>query len=335
MDIEWVKLILQAIGVMIWPVTVIIILIIFRKQISERLSALKKGELPGGVKFELGELKESVEQSSELAKRSIPSAMPSPADELVRTGDPLLAVANTRLEIEREIVRLAQVSFGPKEARKWGITRLIARLYEEKILSKETRDRLFDYTRITNQIIHTSGVSADDIVRSLSIGASLLAHIRYLYSVEWLIRDFDANLLWQCRKEEGRNKKYYFWSAIAATLSDFDYSYEAFCEAANKFNKKEEKRAIESHRRPREIYIPTLQEFLEILEFRREELQRILQGKWWDGYEWDKLREWHWPEEWGRIGWSGPIVRSRNEAEEELLRTDTAIERYSQQAMKI
>jgi len=335
MDIEWAQLTLQAIGVMIWPVIVIIILIIFRRPISERISAVKKAELPGGLKFELGELKESVEQSPELAKRSIPSAIPSPADELVRIGDPLLAVANTRSEIEREIVRLVQVSFGSEEARKWGITRLIARLYEEKILSKETQDKLFDYTRITNQIIHASGVSSDDIVRSLSIGASLLAHIRYLYSVEWLIRDFDANSLWQWREEEGRDRKYHFWSAIAATLPEFNYSYEVFCEAAVKFNKKEERRAIESNRPPRKIYIPTSPEFLEILQFRRGELQGILQGRWWDAYEWDKLREWHWPEEWGRIGWSGPIVRSRNEAEEELLRTDTAIERYSQQAMKI
>jgi len=106
--LEWLNFILQVIEVVIWPITVLIILLTFKRQISNWLSTVKKAEFPGGLKFEIGELKESVEKSSEITDRSIHESIVSQSDELLRTGDPLLAVANTRLEIERQVVKLAQ-----------------------------------------------------------------------------------------------------------------------------------------------------------------------------------------------------------------------------------
>ena len=327
---ELTKLIIEAIGIFIWPVTIIVILFTFRRQILGMLPDISEAELPGGLKLKLRRLQKEVEESSEISGRSIDLAGPVPRSELVRIGDPLLAVANIRLETEREMIRLARILVGHQEAKKMDIVRLISRLHERQILSKETHDQLLEYTRITNQIVHASRVNADDIVKSLSIGASLSAHIRYLYIIEYLLEDFDGHGLWHFRGITD-NIKFHFWSAIAAMLPEFDYSYEAFCEAATKFNKKEESRAIERDRQPRTIDIPTLPEFLEILEFRRSELERILEEGWWAS---DKREsEWHWPAKWGKISWTGPIIRgrSRNEAEEELFRTNTAIERYRAQ----
>jgi len=332
MLMEWAKLAAQVLQTLVWPVTLLFVVLKFRRQISERLRAVTKAEFPGGLKFELGELKQSVEQSTELTSRTVPAPLPSPADDLARIGDPHLAVASIRLEIERVLVRLAQLSLGLEEARKLGTLPLLSRLREQGVVPKETEDRLLDYVRVTNQVYDAPDVSAIDLVRSLSVGASLLSHIRYLLAVEWLVRDFDGHLLWQRHAHEGSNHEYYLWSAIAATLPEFDYSYEAFCEAATRFNRQEAGRAEASSRDARQIHVLALAEFVEILEFRRRELQRILHGKWWDSTEWTTLREWQWPEEWGQIGWTGPVVReSRNEAEIELLRTDAAIERYSRQ----
>jgi hypothetical protein len=327
-EIEWAKVIVQAVQVLIWPVTVLIILLMFKRQISGRLASVTKAELPGGLKFELGELKDAVEKSPELAKRSIsPSMLPSDK-EPIRIDDPLLAVINVRLEIEREVVRLAQVSLGSNRAVRFDISLLISQLSEKQVLSKGTRDKLLEYTRITNKILHTSGISADDIVKSLSIGASLLSHLRYVRAVEQLLRDFDGSLQWHWREADRTNRKYHFWSAIADSLPEFDYSYEAFREAAVKFN------TLKAGSKYGEVYIPPMQEFLKILEFRRGELERILQGRWWNGDEWEKLQRWQWPQEWGEITWNAPIVHSANEAEVELLRTDRAIEQYSQQELQ-
>jgi len=69
-EIEGAKIILQAVQILIWPVTVLIILLMFRRQISGRLSSFIKAELPGGLKFELSELKDAVDKSPELSKRS-------------------------------------------------------------------------------------------------------------------------------------------------------------------------------------------------------------------------------------------------------------------------
>ncbi len=51
-EIEGAKIILQAVQILIWPVTVLVILLMFRRQISGRLSSFTKAELPGGLKFE-------------------------------------------------------------------------------------------------------------------------------------------------------------------------------------------------------------------------------------------------------------------------------------------
>jgi hypothetical protein len=326
-EIEWAKIILQAVQALVWPITVLVILLMFKRQISGRLSSLTKAELPGGLKFELSELKDAVDKSPELTKRSIPASLLSPSAEPSRADDPLLAVISTRLEVEREIVRLAQISLGHRKAGKFDIPLLVSQLSEKQVLSKETLNKLFEYIRVTNKIIHSAGIGVDDIGKSLSIGTSLLAHIRYVRGVEQLLRDFDGNLLWHWREKDGSNRKFHFWSAIADSLPEYDYSYEAFQEAAAKFN------GQRANDKFVEIYIPPSHEFIKVLEFRRGELERILQGKWWDGYEWENLKEWQWPQEWGKITWTGPIVESANEAEVELFRTERAIERYSQQVL--
>jgi len=314
---EWAKLAVEAIRALAWPVTLVIILVVFRRPILDRLSHITKAKFPGGFEFELGELGSRVEKVFIEANRHSLGSGPS-----------MLAVANTRLAIEMEIVKLAQLSGGSKEATHQKIIQLIAQLEEEGVLSGQLANGLRQYIGITNRVVHTSTTSGEDVIKVLSIGTSLLAPLRYLSRVQYLLNDFDGLLLWDMHRLEQEGNKYRLWSAIAASVPNFDYSYEAFREAAAKFNEKEDERARGANRKPTKIEIPRVSEFLEILEFRRSELLRVLQGEWWEETKWRKLREWRWPEKWGHIGWNQPIVDSWNEAQEELLRPEAAIERY-------
>jgi hypothetical protein len=319
---EWAKLGVEAIKALAWPLTLIAILILFKRPILARLPHITKAKFPGGFEFELGELVSKAERVFIDANK----------DSLC-SGPCMLAVDNTSLAIESEILSLAQLSISPKEATHQQIPQLISQLEDASVLSGPIANGLRHYIGITNRAVHTSTTSGEEMIKILSIGTSLLAPLRYLSRVQYLLRDFDGHLLWHMHGREDRNR-YYFWSAIAASLPTFDYSYEAFREAATKFNTREEERAREASRKPRAIDIPTTSEFLRILEFRRRELLRVLQGEWWTDTKWRELREWHWPEEWGDIGWNQPIVDSWNEAQEELLRTDATIERYAMKEIR-
>lgn len=126
-------------------------------------------------------------------------------------------------------------------------------------------------------------------------------------------------------------RKYYFWSAVVASLPEFDYKYDIYQESAERYNQKLKK---EDHHHD-VIYILSLDEFVKVLEFWEKELLRLIntwhnsQGDTWKAFE--KANYWQWPAEWGDLGWKGPIIRERlslYEAEDDLMQTRTALNRY-------
>ena len=50
--------------------------------------------------------------------------------------------------------------------------------------------------------------------------------------------------------------------------------------------------------------IPSIQEFLKILEVRREQIKEVIDTG-------DLSLKWKWPAEWGYVPWSGPIITER------------------------
>lgn len=332
---ELAKLIVAATQAVIWPVTVMVVLLLFRRQIRDRLAAVTKAEFPGGVKLEIERVEQAVEMSPEITRRAVPVAALGPADDLLGLRDPLLAAARIRLEVENQVVRLCQVSNCETRIDRAGIKPLLSELHERGALKAQTSKQLSDYMQVTDRIIHSGAPDASDVMRSFSIGADLLAHLGYLYSVQYLLRGFESHGIWHMHthghaEEEGK----VLWSAITSELPEFGYSYEAFRESAEAFSRKEKQRASELGRMPHVIPVPTLAEFVEMLEHRRSELARILDAETTWGADQKQLMEWQWPRKWGRVGWSGPILRGwqggwyRSQAEEDLLRTEAAIEHY-------
>jgi hypothetical protein len=77
------------------------------------------------------------------------------------------------------------------------------------------------------------------------------------------------------------------------------------------------------------IEIISLTDYLEVLRFRESELRRVLAAFEAGQEAFSKANEWKWPEEWGSVSWSGPVVRGwLRDVERELMETQNAIRRY-------
>jgi len=148
-------------------------------------------------------------------------------------------------------------------------------------------------------------------------GVILVQGAKYRRQVAWLEEDFKHHLIWGVGSPDS-NSKYHQWSAVAAQVSHFDYNYDAYVEAADRLNT-----SLESWRPPAKLYTLSLSEFVAVLEFRERELRRIIQS-----FDFRQgifaQREWQWPHEWGKMRWSGPVLRGTgqlSEAEREYLGT--------------
>ncbi len=321
---ELAKLIIEAISSVIWPITVFTIVLIFRREIIQLFRHIKEAKFPGGsITLELDKLGQALERTPEIENQRLSLPELNANQDLLRSGNSTLAIANLRIEIEREVLRLMKPSHNLQEVRGWPLSRKVSTLIEKGLLSRDIAERLTEYTRIANKLIHGSEISADEFDRAVSVGIDMLTLLHYRASVENLVYDFEGHGLWHMWRKEGKvSKKFYFWSAVAATIPDFDHSYEIYKEATEKFQAKENQDSFGGSVH-NDLLVVSLAEFIEILRFRRDEIVRVLRGNWW------KDNEWHWPKNWGELGWNGPVFRgSANDAEDELLRINAAIERY-------
>jgi hypothetical protein len=331
---EIAKIILDFISAIIWPVVVITIVLMFRKQISNRLQDIKELELPGGFKATLNEVKKFVVGSKEVSEKKVSAKLVEHSFELNITNDLQLSVFNARINIEKEISRMIQLSQLGFEFQEINILNKIDKLSELKWINNDTKDSLRKFISITNQVVHSQIKSEDELNEALKISSIIYYHIRYIRIIRELLDNFNGNMLWQTDKGVN-NKKYHIFSAIASEAQLFDYSYEAFCEAANLFNEKNPE--VHHNWRPGgHIIIPSMQEYVNILKFRASEISRYINVK--SDEMWRKdFNEWHWPKEW-ETTWNRPLSslgNSYNEMHLELLKTNSAINLYENKLLNV
>ena len=75
---EWLKIITQFIGSLIWPTIVLTLALLFRKEIRNRLGAIKELKYPGGsvtLEVEVERLEKKVERTGTKIEESATTAM--------------------------------------------------------------------------------------------------------------------------------------------------------------------------------------------------------------------------------------------------------------------
>lgn len=290
-------------------------------------------------KILLGQLEAKVTTTA----RSLATSPESGAGHERIHSDSRLAIAQVRLQVERELFLLSHalntrsIEFeghyrvGPEAQEERSISASLGALEKKGEINSDLASSLREFVQLANATVHGERVEDAEAQRSVTVGTALLTRLRHKRLVAELMRDFDGHLLWHHQRKMATDgeatEKYAFWSAVAASLPDFEYDYEAYAEAANRHNELMDQRGHDD----RKLYVLSLLEFVSVLKFREMELERICKSWGSGGWKTDEEIHWQWPDEWGDVGWNGPILRERRYlkgAEEDLMRARVAIAHY-------
>lgn len=208
---EIAKLILEYLRVFVWPLVVFIIMILFRNQLKEAFSRLRKADLPGGVSLDFNreveeartlskEVKREAEQEHPGKERKVTSLPLTEANaRLIQLGlqpspsgldmtyyremaahDPNLALAGLRFEIEviaRNVAKGFKVSINIDEAP----AILLRRLLDAGSITRSQFELAVSILRLCNAAVQGQSVSRAEAEEVINIAVVLAdQYIRWL-----------------------------------------------------------------------------------------------------------------------------------------------------------
>jgi hypothetical protein len=214
---------ITAIARLLWPVVIIMIVMMFRRDIRTLASRLRKGKFLG-QELELAEQTQQLEQHVAAAERAqAPTPLIDPAkdrntqlselriaDDKVRrfleeaASDKLLALVRIWTEIEQELRAIVAAYGFLQFIRGPNVTQYVRVLVQKKVISKETADSIERFYELRNRLLHGNlregywepGLVAliDSALRLLDILKSIP---RETYTVLFLVPFFSDNLATQ------------------------------------------------------------------------------------------------------------------------------------------
>jgi hypothetical protein len=328
MHIELIKALADLLRSFAWPTTVLLIVIVFRKAIRQRLSSLTEVTYPGGSIT----MKEVDNLQASLEIKSLPIVEAVASEPLALSfSDPKLVIAQGRIDVERELFRLSWRALGHSEVTQWHTSRHIDELERADVITAQFSQNLRGFVDVANRVIHGADPSSAVVLKTASIAGDLLSTLRYKRLVYEAQRDFEGHGIWHMRRKMGKeDEKFYLMSAVTSQLAEFAYDYDVYRDALGLFNARQQsdKPAAPGGTLP----ALSLQEFVQTLEWREKELQRLRDDL--NRLKWEEHREanmWKWPAGWGDLQWSTSILRERVsifDAEQDLMQTRAALERH-------
>jgi len=164
----------------------------------------------------------------------------------------------------------------------------------------------------------------EDTKEREELGANLLGNVEK----NKIIEDMRHHLVWD--HHDSGDAKGSTWSAIAAEAGRFNYDYRFLVFFLKLKNQNNGWQIPGTSYAP--VPIPSLPDFLEILDMRSDQIKRVLDTK-------DLSLKWNWPVSWGHVSWNGPIVHTDTTvkldnqyyletARKEYVQTRIAIEQY-------
>ena len=135
----------------------------------------KSLEFPGGWKVEFQDLQKAAfraEEAGLLAPVPESASQTQYTFQRVASQDPNLALAGLRIEIEKRLVALAELS--GLEVRGRGLGQLLRQLSERGVLGQSERSVLADLTGLLNSATHGATVDARSAEWAIEVGPRLL-----------------------------------------------------------------------------------------------------------------------------------------------------------------
>lgn len=212
---EIAELVLEYVKVLVWPVLVMIIVLIFRKQLYTIIYRIEKASLPGGVSLILRQEVREAKQLSDKIEAAPPSKraknatripltevnarllslglQPSPSgfDGLyyrnLAIQDPNLALAGLRIEVDITLKNLAK-GFNVKATSGESSRRLAKRLHESNAISSEQMQLINKILSIGNLAVHGSTTVTFDEAISVIDAAEVVVD-EYIAWLSWGFAD--------------------------------------------------------------------------------------------------------------------------------------------------
>lgn len=318
------------IGHVAWPLTIITLAVLFRREVSRLAARFTKIEYPGGA-ITLQEVTRLEIQSREVAAAA-------PSDEILVTpsfsADPNLSLAQTRVDIERELFRLSQVVSCGGQVEFTALSQRVRNLLvdESSYLSfdRHLAAALIQFSEYFERVADDAAVSSEVKTRLAVIGGELLAQVHRVRLQAEFEYDLAGHGLWHMHRHvPDKSKKYYWWSAVAATCPVFNYNYDIYRAAVERHNAKLIDRVGRQDAEREMVELITLDDFIAVLSFRQTELKRVLAAYQSGQDAFSKANEWQWPNEWGQISWTGAVAHGwLRDVDRELMETQAALVRY-------
>lgn len=146
-----------------WPIGIVIIALIFKKQIKSLIDRMRTFKAPGGFEISLEDLIEELPEPLHQNSEAEPTARLSPIDTIVSSW----------VEIERAINRLyarCDKEFSGKQPSK--SRSILSFLFETGVISEELRHKIAILREIRNRIVHEPDqLISDDIARNYFVNA--------------------------------------------------------------------------------------------------------------------------------------------------------------------
>lgn len=183
---EWAELI-RSIADLLWPILFFIVLLIFRKNISDLLTRVKKGKL-FGQELELEESLKRLETSTAVAASQIPatgeppltvgkeSRDPQASDKILElaASSPKAALMLLASEIEKRLRVFMATSGHHTNLRDPSPSAIAAYLGQVGWLTKSMVDTIHNFWKTRNQIVHGHEASPDQVLRAIDSGMTIL-----------------------------------------------------------------------------------------------------------------------------------------------------------------
>jgi len=299
-----------------WPLTVLAITLLFRRQLVRLFQRIAKIEYAGGSIS----LQEEVSRLDKKRTQAAESAPFQPQDLEVLLG-------SLEGEAERELFRVAQIEARGGAVSATSLGHLVVLLREQDALPAELLDAVNELSAIVRRLRSTSGVPQQTLKKVLTSAHQLLYQLHKHGLVVRMVYEFASHGFWHMHQQlSGPARRYYWWSAVASECPEFEYDYKVYFIAATRYNQRLS-RSLGSEAAERGLVeVVSLEDYVAILRFRESELTRVLETAKSAQDSFSEANTWRWPEHWGDVRWSGPVVRGSNwSAERDLRETRRAI----------
>ncbi|MBI2170828.1 MAG: hypothetical protein HYU30_02240 [Chloroflexi bacterium] len=206
------ELILRYIETLVWPVTLLSGLFLFRHQLVRLVDRLSHASLPGGTEldFQVGQVTErATKELEEQLVGPLVASEDSPILETLRK-DPGLGMAQLRIELERVLRSLFELRH-PSSAGKRitpSLGGLIRELESAGDLPRPLAAYLRDVIPLANRAIHGERVSTESAENLGELGVKLLGELRQLYMEKAVapLRTWEISQEAMDKLQEGRYK---------------------------------------------------------------------------------------------------------------------------------